>query len=165
MTKRFSKAINKLQSLLVNSEIQDINIHICYLDKSLKMLFNSFKKVFPSIILNDFYKFCIPIFDKIRDRSVQVHNRKILNLKKSQLHNGYIYNSGSPNSNSNLWFKNYTDIDIPKSIINVVSLRQKHNIQTKSDERSVIDVVKNLESFFMKYNNNEITTFTDIQVL
>ena len=106
----------------------------------------------------------MPIFDNYRKKFHVIHKRKFSNLNVDFVYNNNSVDNNNNNDISDLWFKNLTDTGIPKDVINVVALGSKYNVKSQLNENSVIEIIKNVESLFDRYNTRNIVTFDEVQV-
>lgn len=83
----------------------------------------------------------------MRDLFTNTHTRKFNDIRMMTNQNldenmvVDIFNSSCPQN----WFKNLSSNEIPNEIIQIVSLGQKFNLNKNLDEKSIINIIKNVE--------------------
>ena len=135
-------------SKLLKLEIQDINFHINFLNKSQKKHKNKITATNPNKNINDkFFYRPSEKFYSVRQNCLLKYKTKFESLqccKQKQF---------SPNNDD--WFINLTNAHIPSDIIDIVSLGPNFSITPlKISQNNVIDIIKNTELSLQKLDIN-----------
>ena len=157
--KIFNKTTETFQNKLLNLEIVDINIHINYLQKFLTSIENVLNSQIDVDLFSHIKKTYNTHLKNYNEKLKQRHHKKLESIIISnQLPNNIIdpYNSLSnaidDNNNNNTWFINLTNTDIPKNVVDTVSLGQKFSTRTSLNNKNAIETIKNIENLLGTYD-------------
>lgn len=144
----YQKALTKFQSKILNITIEDISIHLFQLNKKLSLLKNKLASILPVDIINKFIDMQHTHDQKIRNELSVKHNGKLRSLIENSSEHLESNTSELPDICQELkskWIQNFTNTDIPRDVLEILSLGIKFNTQAKMNNRENVELIKNLE--------------------
>lgn len=154
-TTSYRTVLVKFQIKLLNIEIEDLSIHIFYLNNKLISLKIKIEEVLPNNITGKFYEMQNTYDQKIQKEFSEKHNRKLMLLIPNFFQSSDVNINELTDYNQDLrsrWVQNLTDVDVPQSVLDVLSLGEKFNVESKLNTKDKIELIKNLEHMLWVYN-------------
>lgn len=137
---------NRLDSKLINLEIDITIATLKKLEKHLIQIIEQLKNHIPNHVINEFQNRQHVTSEK-HFKKVKNRNLKKFNNLKNQQHELHI-------STQDKWIKNLTNLDIPQEILRFLSLGFKFSIEPTNKEISVKRLISDIENIIRVLPNN-----------
>ena len=153
---KFNSLLDKFILSIRNLEIKDICFHINFLKKELSNIITTLnnssidKHIIRNIFIYQDNKFVTysDKFNKIYNNKFTINNNKqnVINVENNEL--VHLKNN---------WFINLQDLQVPKDVIDVVSLGNNFSYEDNIKKSDIIDTIKNFEYVTrnIEYHNNQ----------
>ena len=180
VNKKMKNFLHYIKKKMLNLEIKDLNIHIKFLQKNETLLKIIVKDLLEE---NDFVYFLklLDIYLENKLKNMKHTKRKKLNSLRLENNNKNFFNDLICNSNTNNnffdnlmvddnnnsdvddnlnvpnkenWFINLTDKQIPKDVVDIVSLGAKFNFKVTPDQKDYFELLKAIENPYYKNIND-----------
>ena len=149
-----------MQKKLLNLQIKDKNIHVKHLENQQHLIEQSLIAKLGNNIIYSLKTFYQNYLDEWNDRLVSNLNKKTKALFKKS--NSEVPTPTDNTNNTSNWFINLTDIDIPKEVINTVSMGYKFSVKSGLNNNDAIQTIKNVE-YIIDKNHFDDEVIDDIR--
>lgn len=136
---------------ILNHEISDIHTHLRFLNNNLNQMTMKINfEINDPLITQNFFNLCKEkvrtLMSSMKSDYINKFNRIISNKQSHDNKHNSSTNSDSNNKFTQNSFKNLTNLEIPKNVVEIVSLGPKFN-KTKNhiDKKDAINIIKNVE--------------------
>lgn len=147
-TNKLKRIINSLKKSILNIEIKDQHFHLALIRRRLNSIESELECILPTEILQTFYDTQQIKLSKFYFDHVSQKQKKMSNLVKVNDNVDFDFTDLT-----NTWFKNLTEIDIPRDVIEVASLGNKFNFTKPNIQKNdIINVVKNVENSLYNFD-------------
>ncbi|KAJ8685149.1 hypothetical protein QAD02_020942 [Eretmocerus hayati] len=155
------KSLHVFNLQILNIEIEDLQIHVEYLCKQKRDIENQNRQSLSSTLADSFLGRQNAHSQVNKFKLDASHNRKFQSLHAQQ--ESELTNNSDNNqirSNTEKWFVNTTDMEIPTEIIETLALGPKFSQPSSLDKTSTIETVKNIEKLLDTYELDEQLAWT-----